>query len=109
MTFPPESVFSLGVITTTSGALVPIDGNVSATYADLFARVVVIRALSTNTNDVYVGKTGFVKATGVGVYTDLQPAESVMFSAAAGCTLRVGDFYVDVTTNGEGVRAFVMI
>lgn len=60
-----------------------------------------------NTGVVYIGKTGMVKATGVGVYAALRPSDQGITINTG--DLATGDFYdlnkwfVDADTNADAV------
>ena len=70
-------------------------GTAEALGSQVVKRGVIIQALSTNTNNVYVGGSGVTSALGI----ELTAGESVPIECDD-----VADVYIDVDTNGEGVK-----
>lgn len=60
-----------------------------------------VRAKTANTNKVYFGDSTVDKTTSQQVV--LAAGESVSVAAPAGACIDIGQFYIDVDTNGEGV------
>lgn len=65
------------------------------------AHVLYIHAMSANTNPVFVGDSGVDKTTSKQI--TLSAGESIRFDAPEDNFFDLADWWVDVTTDGEGV------
>ena len=66
------------------------------------AKSILVQALSTNTGIVYVGKTGMVVSSGVGVLAELAAGQSIVISAGDNYNLlNLADFQLDVSVSAE--------
>jgi len=68
---------------------------------------VIIQAKEANTNPVFVGDSGVDNTTSPQITLDA--GESVSIFPGEGFDLDLAEFYVDVTTNGEGVDFLYLV
>lgn len=86
------------VAVTTGGTPVQID-------ADGLGRVVqslIVQSLASNTDKIYLGRQGMVKATGVGVIAVLTPTAAPFKLDAFGNGFKTDKLYLDAAVDGEG-------
>lgn len=102
---------SLGKVTVAAAATRErLTKNLTDPTARVGCAYVCVKALSTNTNPISIGSVAVVHSTGVGAYVQLTAGQEHKFgTGATPGGENAADFYMDVTTNGEGAIVHVCV
>lgn len=99
--------FSYGKITTNIGTKRALTYNFASDAEVVAAPMsyLMVKALPTNTDNVFIGYSDMNTTTLAGVVAIIGPGESFAVGHPNVSTIQVRDLYLDVSVNGEGVLA----